>query len=149
VHTTDPLGRPVGAEILLAGTVAYIESSQACRLHLLDADERDPLRATSFGLGLVDLGCHRSRRPSGGGGPGGSATNDCWAGMLAALGAPPVDAAGYALPPGGGSLIACVALGDLPRLRADVSLVAASEVNNPLTGPAGRQLRVWVAERGQ
>jgi glycerate kinase len=69
-------------------------------------------------------------------GLGGSATNDGGAGMLAALGAAPVDAAGYVLPYGGGPLALCEALAGVPRLRG-VSLVAASDVDSPLTGLYG------------
>ena len=69
-------------------------------------------------------------------GLGGSAVNDGGAGMLAALGAAPVDVAGYALPYGGAALTAAAALGGLPRLR-QVRLVAATDVDNPLIGLHG------------
>src|SRR5690606_8644376 len=69
-------------------------------------------------------------------GLGGSSTNDGGAGMLAALGAAPVDAAGYALPYGGAALAGCAGLTGLPRLR-QVELVAATDVDNPLVGPEG------------
>ncbi|NED52194.1 glycerate kinase, partial [Micromonospora aurantiaca] len=54
VSTVDPLGRPAAGEILLTddGT-AYLESAQACGLHLLTAAERDPKATTSYGLGLL------------------------------------------------------------------------------------------------
>jgi glycerate kinase len=79
-------------------------------------------------------------------GLGGSATNDGGAGMLAALGAPPVDAAGYALPYGGAYLNAAAGLAlssrfglwqeGEARLR-DVRLVAATDVDSPMTGLHG------------
>lgn len=69
-------------------------------------------------------------------GLGGSGTNDCGAGMLAALGAQPLDSAGYALPYGGAALLGCTNLGGQPRLRG-VRLVAATDVDSPLTGPRG------------
>jgi glycerate kinase len=69
-------------------------------------------------------------------GLGGSATNDAGAGALAALGAAPVDSAGYALPYGGAALAACTALAGQPRLRS-VRLVAATDVDSPLLGIAG------------
>jgi glycerate kinase len=56
--------------------------------------------------------------------------------MLAALGAGPVDVAGYALPYGGAYLSTAAALAGPPRLR-DVRLVAATDVDNPLTGLHG------------
>jgi glycerate kinase len=56
--------------------------------------------------------------------------------MLAALGAGPVDVAGYALPYGGAVLGAAAGLAGLPQLR-QVSLVAATDVDNPLVGLHG------------
>jgi glycerate kinase len=136
VTTVDPLGRPVSASILVAGDSAYVESAQACGLHLLAADERDPKATTSYGLGAlvataVELGVRTIVV-----GLGGSATNDAGAGLLAALGAAPLDRAGYALPYGGAALAGCARLGGRPRLR-DVTLVAASDVDNPLVGIHG------------
>src|SRR5690606_32604366 len=67
---------------------------------------------------------------------GGSAVNDAGAGMLAALAAPVLDEAGYALPYGGAALVAAAALDGVPQLRG-VSLVAATDVDNPLLGDQG------------
>ncbi|GAA4700052.1 glycerate kinase family protein [Phytohabitans rumicis] len=136
VPTVDPLGRPVTGSVVLAGDTAYVESAQACGLHLLASSERDPLGATSYGLGIlvahaVEAGARRVVI-----GLGGSATNDGGAGMLAALGAAPVDEAGYALPYGGAALTAVAGLSGVPRLRP-VDLVAATDVDNPLTGLYG------------
>lgn len=136
VETVDPLGRPARGQLLLADGVCYIESAHACGLHLLAPAERDPKATTSYGLGqllavAVETGARRVVV-----GLGGSATNDAGAGMLAALGAPPIDQAGYALPYGGAALLACAGLAGAPRLRG-VELVAATDVDNPLTGPHG------------
>src|SRR5271166_4868562 len=43
VAVSDPLGRPVRAEILVDDGTAYVESAQACGLQLLRPTERDPL----------------------------------------------------------------------------------------------------------
>ena len=87
VPTVDPLGRPAEGEILMTdldgaggGPIGYVESAQACGLHLLDPDERDPKTTTSYGLGLliaaaVEAGARRVVI-----GLGGSATNDAGAG---------------------------------------------------------------------
>ena len=142
VETVDPLGRPVTGEVLVvaggagATPTAYVESAQACGLHLLAEAERDPKTATSYGLGLllaaaVETGARRVVV-----GLGGSAVNDGGAGMLAALGAAPLDEFGLALPYGGTALAAVAALGGTPRLRA-VELIAATDVDNPLTGLYG------------
>jgi len=136
VPTVDPLGRPVDGEILLVGATAYVESAHACGLHLLTPEERDPNSASSYGLGLLLMAAVEAGAAEVVIGLGGSAVNDAGAGMLAALGAPPVDIAGYALPYGGAYLNAAAALGGVPRLR-QVSLVAATDVDNPLTGLHG------------
>jgi glycerate 2-kinase len=137
VTATDPLGRPVGAEVLVTedGT-AYVESAMACGLHLLTEAERDPKTATSYGLGLlltaaVEAGAHRIVV-----GLGGSATNDGGAGMLTALGATPLDGTGSALPYGGAALASVASLDGAPRLRG-AALVAATDVDNPLVGLHG------------
>jgi glycerate 2-kinase len=136
VSTVDPLGRPASGEALLAGHTAYVESAQACGLHLLAPQERDPNVTTSYGLGLLLAGAVESGATEVVVGLGGSAVNDCGAGMLAALGAGPVDVAGYALPYGGAALPAATGLAGLPQLRR-VALVAATDVDNPLTGLHG------------
>jgi glycerate kinase len=122
VPTCDPLGRPATA--------------QACGLHLLAGDERDPKVTTSFGLGVLLTAAVEAGARTVVVGLGGSGTNDGGAGLLAALGAAPLDAAGYALPYGGAALAACASLGGAPRLRG-AALVAATDVDNPLTGLHG------------
>ncbi|MET8146809.1 glycerate kinase [Actinoplanes sp. NPDC049668] len=136
VAIVDPLGRPAAGEVLLVGTTAYVESAQACGLHLLAPAERDVNAATSYGLGLLLAAAAEAGAAEIVVGLGGSATNDAGAGMLAALGAAPVDESGYALPYGGAPLIAAAGLGGLPRLR-QARLVAATDVDNPLTGLHG------------
>jgi glycerate 2-kinase len=136
VPTLDPLGRPVTGSVLVTGETAYLESAQACGLHLLTEAERDPKITTSFGLGVLVAAAVESGAREIVVGLGGSATNDGGAGMLAALGAPPVDEAGYPLPYGGAALLACRRLGGPPRLR-DVRLIAATDVQSPLLGRYG------------
>jgi glycerate kinase len=136
VETVDPLGRPEAGEVLVVGDTAYVESAQACGLHLLERTERDVRTATSYGLGILVAHAVESGARTVVVGLGGSATNDGGAGMLAALGAPPLDESGYALPYGGAALVAVAGLGGEPRLR-DVTLVAATDVDNPLTGLHG------------
>ncbi|WBB75229.1 glycerate kinase [Micromonospora sp. WMMD1128] len=137
VPTVDPLGRPAAGEILLTDDgVGYVESAQACGLHLLSATERDPKATTSYGLGLlvtaaVEVGARTVVI-----GLGGSATNDGGAGMLVPLGVTGLDAAGRALPYGGAALAGVAALDGVPRLRG-AALVAATDVDNPLLGLHG------------
>jgi glycerate kinase len=137
VPTVDPLGRPAAGEILLTddGT-AYLESAQACGLHLLAADERDPKATTSYGLGQLVTAAVESGARTVVIGLGGSGTNDGGAGLLTALGATALDEAGRALPYGGAALAGVAALDGVPRLRGAL-LVAATDVDNPLLGLHG------------
>jgi glycerate kinase len=134
--TVDPLGRPATGSVLVADGRAYLESAQACGLHLLEPDERDPKVTTSYGLGMLLTAAVETGAREVVIGLGGSAINDAGAGLLAALDAAPLDAAGYALPYGGAALAGCAALGGVPRLRG-ARLVAATDVDNPLTGLYG------------
>jgi glycerate kinase len=136
VPTVDPLGRPVPGEVLVLGRTGYLESAQACGLHLLAPAERDPKTTTSYGLGVLVAGAVETGVQELVIGLGGSGTNDAGAGLLAALGAAALDAAGYALPHGGAALLGADSLGGVPRLRG-VALVAATDVDNPLTGLTG------------
>ncbi|MFC0100118.1 glycerate kinase [Micromonospora marina] len=137
VPTVDPLGRPAAGEILLTddGT-AYLESAQACGLHLLTAAERDPKATTSYGVGLLAAAAVEAGARTVVVGLGGSATNDGGAGMLVPLGVTPLDGAGRALPYGGAALAGVAALDGEPRLRG-ATLVAATDVDNPLLGLHG------------
>jgi glycerate kinase len=145
VTATGPRGEQVPTTLLLVDGTAYIEAAQACGLHLIPAQERDPTTATSYGVGqligsAVDEGAARIVV-----GLGGSATNDGGAGMLAALGAMPV--AELRL---GGAALADVAEVDLSPARervARVELVAASDVDNPLLGLRGAS-NVFGAQKG-
>jgi glycerate kinase len=142
VATVDPLGRPVPGWVLLTGQTAYLESAQACGLHLLAPAERDPRRTNSYGLGELIAAAVTAGAREVVVGLGGSATNDAGGGMLAALGAGPLDAAGRPLPPGGAGLAEVAALAGgaalagPPRL-GQATLVAATDVDHPLLGPHG------------
>lgn len=136
VDVSGPLGRTVSAEILFAGHTAYIESAQACGLHLLSDSQRAPLLTQSFGLGQLMSAAIENGAQTLVIGLGGSATNDAGSGMLTALGAPPVDASGSVLPYGGAALAACAEIHGTPRIRG-VAIVAATDVDNPLCGING------------
>lgn len=85
----DPLGRPIPARwLLLPNRVAVVESAQAIGLGVLA--ERDPLRASSRGLGEL-VRAARAEWPAGLlVGLGGSATVDGGAGMREVLSSLPV-----------------------------------------------------------
>ncbi len=132
----DPLGRPVEAAVLLDGTTAYVESAQACGLHLLADAERDPKVTSSHGVGqLVDRAVKIGARTVVVG-LGGSGTNDGGAGMLWALGPEGYDAQGMRPEPGGAWLRGIEGIDGWPVLDG-VELVAATDVNSPLLGLRG------------
>jgi len=138
---TGPLGEPIQAAygLLDGGSAAVIEVAAACGLPLLPPQARDPLAATTFGVGelIADAlarGCRELLI-----GLGGSATNDGGVGMLQALGCSFRDRNGFEIGRGGAALesIARIDLsGAHPRL-ADVRIQAACDVDNPLYGPEG------------
>jgi glycerate kinase len=132
VDVRGPLGAPARATVLLDGLTAYVESAQACGLHLVE--ERDPTITTTHGVGelirhAVDAGATRVVV-----GLGGSATNDGGAGLIAGLGGAVLDADG--VPVVGGAALRAVATVTLPRLEG-VELVAATDVDAPLLGLFG------------
>jgi glycerate 2-kinase len=140
VHTatvTGPDGRPVTARWLLRDTgEAVLELAESAGLPLMDP--LDPLGATTRGLGeligrALDAGATAITI-----GLGGSASTDGGAGALAALGMTLADAAGGALPDGGGALSHLERL-DRSTLRnpptGGVRLL--TDVTAPLLGPTG------------
>ena len=131
VVVCDPLMRPITARYLLNADMAVIEIAQACGLTLLSADERNPLVATSYGVGqLVADAVHRGARHIIVG-LGGSATSDAGTGMLRAL----IDA----FAPHG-------TWDDVQALRP-VRFTIASDVQNPLCGANGAA-HVFAPQKG-
>ncbi|MFI7336835.1 glycerate kinase [Streptomyces sp. NPDC050085] len=139
VRVTGPLGEQVTASYALREGTAVVEMAEASGLQLLPEGVFAPLTSTTYGSGEVIAAALDAGARSIVFGVGGSATTDGGAGMLAALGARFLDADGKPVAPGGGPL-ATLASADLsgldPRL-ADVDIVLASDVDNPLTGPKG------------
>ena len=140
VRVYDPLMRPINAKyLLLENETAVIEIAQACGLHLLTTEERNPLITSSYGVGeliadALDEGVKRIII-----GLGGSATNDAGLGMLMALGMTFHDSDDNTLAQGGG------ALANLQRLDAtsfhtsvlETVFEVACDVINPLCGGLG------------
>jgi glycerate kinase len=136
---TGPLGDPTPAGLLLVDGTAYLEVAQACGLQLVDSDHRDPLAASSYGVGeligaALEAGARRIVV-----GVGGTASIDGGAGLLAALGA----TADVRLDAGGASLAELTGNVDLSGARErleGVELVAATDVDAPLLGSEGAAL---------
>ncbi|MBA2435056.1 MAG: glycerate kinase [Chthoniobacterales bacterium] len=134
----DALGREIAARYawLPEKDLAVCEMSAAAGLAQLSPDERDPLRASTFGVGEMLLATLDRAPRQIIIGLGGSATNDGGFGTARALGF-------RFLGHDGRELSGAVdSLHDLQRIEApnDLSLppiTAACDVNNPLLGPAG------------
>ncbi|MER0449192.1 glycerate kinase [Streptomyces sp. Edi4] len=136
---TGPLGTPVTAAYAVRDGVAVVEMAEASGLQHLPEGVFAALTATTYGSGellraALDAGARTIVF-----GVGGSATTDGGAGMLAALGARFLNAAGAPVGPGGGALadLATADFSGLDPRFTDVELVLASDVDNPLTGPKG------------
>ena len=156
VTVRGPLGEETPATVLLAGGTAYVETAQACGLHLVEPKQRRPEEASTYGVGqlitaAVDAGAKRIIL-----GLGGSGTNDAGAGLLAALGATATaqsdnseqaaeagsadGAAGAGRLDGGAAGLAGLGAVDLAPARervAGVEFIAASDVENPMLGLRG------------
>jgi glycerate 2-kinase len=139
VTVDGPTGEPVRASYARRGEVAVVELASACGLMRLPGGRREPLTASSFGSGqaLVAALAAGARRIIFG--VGGSASTDGGAGLLQALGARVLDTRGEPLARGG-AVLRDVAVLDLvglhPALRG-ASVILATDVANPLTGPDG------------
>ena len=121
VQVPDPLGRPVLARFGRAGETAILEVAQACGLQLVQPQERNPLTATTEGLGELlkaayKRGCRQLLI-----GLGGTATCDGGAGMLAVPGVKEI----------------------LRKCRIEL----LSDVTAPFTGPSGA-VRVFGPQKG-
>ena len=136
VVVTGPLGEKVPARFALRGTHAWVEAASACGLHRVNESDLNPEVTTSFGVGelivaAVDAGAIHITV-----GLGGTGTNDGGSGMLAALGA---TSSSVTLDQGGSLLagIEDINLQSAHQLLNGVTLVAATDVDNPLLGLRG------------
>lgn len=141
ITVTGPMGDPVDCAygILPDGRTAVVEMSGAAGLPLVEPERRDPLRATTYGVGevlrdAIGQGCRRFIV-----GIGGSATNDGGVGMLQALGYGFLDGNGRPIPRGAAGLANLCTITDdgvLPEL-AQCEFKVACDVTNPLCGEQG------------
>lgn len=139
VAARDALGRPIVSSFAFGRGTAVVEMAQASGLQLIAPQERLPLQADTFGLGMVLqaaslLGPDRIVV-----GAGGSATNDGGAGVLAALGARLFREDGSELTTYGPAALTQVHRADLSGLSRwrGLDIQVATDVTNPLLGPSG------------
>lgn len=151
-RTHDALTRPRTARLAWFPdtATALVEVAEGPGLEHIAPDERDIWAATSAGVGEMllaafDAGARRIVI-----GLGGSASNDGGAGMLQALGARflgdgdrPVDMRG----PRTLGAVSRIDASGLDARLADTEVVVASDVTNPLLGPAGASA-VFAPQKG-
>ena len=145
-HVSDPLGRTVIAHwAKLPDGTAFIEAAEANGIERLAPSERNPMAATTYGVGQLI----KSALESGVGkitiGIGGSATVEGGAGMLQALGYRLLDEQGNDIAHGGAGIatIKSVVPAELPSFELNI----ACDVVNPLLGAQGT-CRVFAPQKG-
>ena len=147
----DPLGRLVEAHygVIPDQNLAIIESAQAIGLVLLAENERNPMKASSAGLGemiahAIGKGYREFLI-----GIGGSATNDGGVGMLRALGYQFLNANGEPIGSGAGALRYLSEIrteGRNPAL-SECHFSVACDVKNPIGGTYGCS-RIFAPQKG-
>jgi glycerate 2-kinase len=137
VTVRGPYGGSVPGSVLVHEGTAYVESAQACGLHLTAPADRRPEQAGSSGVGelvtaAMDAGAREVHV-----GLGGVGTNDGGAGLLAALGAVATPGAALDRGPSGLATLEGVDLGPARDRTQGVRMVAATDVDSPLLGLIG------------
>lgn len=150
-RVTGPRMAVVSAPFCLVPSrkLAVVEMARASGLALLPKSRRNPMKTTTYGTGemilaAMDRGATRILV-----GIGGSATCDGGIGMATALGYRFLDDSGTPVKPIGSALGAIAAIDRQnidPRLDG-LSVAAACDVTNPLTGPNGASV-VYAPQKG-
>jgi glycerate 2-kinase len=148
-QVAGPLGTSVTARFLVQEEQAVVETAEACGLHLVPETLRDPLRASTRGVGELLMAAAKEVVPGGRlvVGLGGSATVDAGAGMAEALGWRLLDDGGEPIPPGGAGLLHLAAIEPPADRPALPPLVVLADVTNPLVGVQGAA-RVFGPQKG-
>lgn len=141
VQVTGPLGEKTNARygILGDGRTAVMEMAEASGIILVNREELDPLKATTYGVGemildAVKRGCREFII-----GIGGSATSEGGIGMLQALGYEINDADGQPVGPGLQDMERIVSISGehVPEELRECHFSIACDVKNPLCGENG------------
>lgn len=141
LDVTGPLGTPVNARYGIMGDreTAVIEMAEASGIHYVTQETKNPLITTTYGTGELIRACLDKGIKKIIIGIGGSATNDGGTGMAEALGVQFLDKEGNPIPRGGGYLnqLHTVDTSKIDSRLADVTMVVACDVTNPLCGETG------------
>lgn len=140
MQVVGPLGEQTEAAYgILNNGVGVVELAAASGLPMVPDEKKNPRITTSYGTGqlilsAVEAGCKKILV-----GLGGSATNDGGMGIAQAFGVSFKDAEGNELGYGGGELskLASIDTSKLDPRLAEVEIIIASDVSNPLCGPTG------------
>ena len=150
ISVHDPLGRPIDAVYGIAGTTAVIEMALASGMVLLNREERDPLKTSTYGTGELIRDALRSGAKTLIIGIGGSATVDGGTGMAEALGFRFFDRDGLKITNlcgGNLSRIFHIDESEAEPLLKKAEIRIASDVTNPLLGPEGA-VAVFAPQKG-
>ena len=140
-YVTGPMGKKVEAEFGLINDnkTAVLDTASACGLELVNNNELNPMKATSYGAGelilaALDTGVKELIISI-----GGSAVNDGGIGMLSALGFRIIDEKGQNVGQGGGALakITAIECNGVKKNLKNISIKVACDVTNPLLGING------------
>ena len=146
-----PMGNITSAKWGMLGNskTAVIEIAEACGLHLVQANKRNPMTASSFGVGqlvvaALDKGAKKIII-----GLGGSATNDGGYGFLRAIGVQFLDSEGNEL---NGhfetlSLLSDINFNHIDTRIKNTSTEIACDVDSPLLGEKGAS-KVFATQKG-
>jgi len=150
VIVKGPMGERVKAGYgILPGSIAVIEMSSAAGLWMVPMEKRNPMLATTYGVGelIKDALAENIRRIIIG--IGGSATNDGGTGMAKALGVKFMDDHGRELGYGGQILarIKKIDISGLDSRTKSAEILAACDVTNPLCGEKGAAC-VYAPQKG-
>ena len=145
----NPLGTEILARYALKDDLAILEMSSASGLTLINPDERNPLKTSTFGFGqmikdAISKGARKFII-----GIGGSATNDAGTGMLSALGFNFYDKNGALLEGKGEDLPKICEFSDknVSKELRECEFLIACDVDNPLYGTNGAA-HVYAPQKG-
>lgn len=146
--TSDPLGRKISTFYYTSSDTAFIELASASGIALLKEDEKNPLKSSTLGTGLlvkdaVDSGYRNIKLFL-----GGSATNDAGIGIAQALGYKFLDSDRNELLPNGNSLSHIQYIEKPKELNiSELNIELLCDVTNPLYGPDGAA-HTYAAQKG-
>jgi glycerate kinase len=141
VTVRGPLGDPVPARVLTCGETAYVEAAEAVGLHLVPPASRDPLSASSYGVGELVLAAAATGASRVVVGVGGTATVDGGRGLLEAVDGRRDELAGR-------TLVAATAT-DAPLMGSSGAahgFAAAKGADRAARDELERRMRQWATE---